>query len=110
MIEVTSDNFEAEVLKSMKPVVIDLWAPWCAPCKMLGPVFEEVSKELTDYKFVKVNVQEEESLAKRFMVTGIPLLVIMRNGEEVGRFTGYRPKDELIAEIKEIVMNEEMNE
>ena len=108
MIEVTQDNIDAEVIKSDKPVIIDLWAPWCAPCRMLGPVFEEVSKELTDYKFVKVNVQEEEELAKQFMVSGIPLIVVMKKGQEIGRFTGYRQKDELIAEIKEIVMKSEM--
>lgn len=109
MIEVTKDNYKAEVLKSGKPVVIDLWAPWCAPCRMMGPVFEEISKEMPEYKFVKVNVQEEEGLAKDFMVSGIPLIVVMKNGEEIGRFTGYRPKDELIAEIKEIVMKNEMS-
>jgi thioredoxin 1 len=108
VIEVNSENFEREVINSEKVVVMDLWASWCAPCQMMGHIISEVSNELTQYKFVKVNVDEEPELAKRFLVSSIPLIVVLKGGEEIGRFTGFRPAPAFKNEINELVMNYEM--
>jgi len=105
MLSINQNNFEKEVVKSDKIVVIDFHAPWCMPCQMMGPSFEAASQELTNLKFVKVNIQENQSLGNKFMISGIPTIVLMKDGEEIGRFSGFRPKDELIKEIKEIIMN-----
>jgi len=110
MLNVNEANFADEVLKSSKPVVIDFWATWCMPCQMMGPVFEQVSKLLPDVKFVKVNVDDNPSLASKFFVSGIPTIVVLKAGKELSRFSGYRDLDGLVASIKEIVMTDEMND
>ncbi|MBD3311907.1 thioredoxin [archaeon] len=107
-VSVTTDSFEKEVVNADKPVIIDLWAPWCMPCQMMAPVFKEVSEELTNYKFVKINIDEENLIAKDLLVTGIPLIVIYEDGEEIGRFVGYKDKQALINEIKEIIMKNQV--
>jgi len=104
MLSVDEDTFEKVVLKSDKIVIIDFWAPWCMPCQMMSPVFEEVSLEMPDYKFVKLNVQENQRLASEFLVKGIPTIVLMKDGEELGRFSGFRPKQDLMNEIKELII------
>ncbi len=101
---VTEKSFDKEVLQSDKPVVIDFWAPWCMPCLMMNPFYEEISKEMTNLKFVKINVEEEQGLGNEFLITGIPTVVVLNKGVEIGRFSGYRPKEDLAREIKEILI------
>ncbi len=93
---VTSKNFEAEVLKSDKPVLVDFWASWCGPCKMVSPLIDELSEEHSEYKFCKVNVDDESALATKFNVMSIPNLVVFKNGEMTKQSAGARPKDEIL--------------
>lgn len=96
IIHVTNDNFEAEVLQSDKPVVIDFWAVWCGPCQMLGPVFEEMSNEVQDVKFVKVNVDEEPDLASRYGVMSIPTLILIKDGKPEKTMVGLQSKEAIL--------------
>lgn len=93
--EVSESNFEKEVLKSDKPVVVDFWAPWCGPCKMIAPVFEKMSHEMKNVKFVKLNVDENTQLAQQNGVMGIPCLIVYKNGEEVDRVVGFQDETTL---------------
>jgi thioredoxin 1 len=103
-INVTSSNFEKEVVKSEIPVIIDFWASWCGPCQMMGPVFEDLSKDFDGkLKFAKVNVEEEESLPAQFGVSGIPCLIVTKKGKEIDRIVGFAPKEVLREKIKEII-------
>lgn len=96
MINLTSKNFEEEVLKSEKPVLVDFWAIWCGPCQMIAPIVEEIAKENEDkLKVGKVNVDEATDLAVKFDVASIPTLILFRNGNIVGTIVGYREKEEL---------------
>ena len=96
MINLTSKNFEEEVLKSEKPVLVDFWATWCGPCQMIVPIVEEIAKENEDkLKVGKVNVDEATDLAVKFDVASIPTLILFRNGNIVGTIVGYREKEEL---------------
>ena len=89
-------NFETEVLKSEKPVLIDFWAPWCAPCRMMGPVIEQLAAEYDGKaKVGKVNVDEETGLAQQFQVMSIPTIVLMKNGKVINQLIGVRSKAEL---------------
>ena len=92
---VNENNFETEVLKSEKKVVVDFNAEWCGPCKMLAPVIEEISEAKTDVKFVSVNVDENQNLASEYNVMSIPCLVIIENGKEVKRSVGLMPRPEI---------------
>ena len=92
---VTKENFEAEVLKADKTVLVDFWATWCGPCKMIAPVIEEIANERSDIKICKVNVDEQGELSIKYGVMSIPTLMIFRNGEAVQTAIGYRPKDEI---------------
>lgn len=103
MIELNEDNFEKEVLKSDKPVLVDFWADWCGPCKMMAPIFEKVFKEFTKIKFAKLDVQSNKSLANKYDVTGIPCLILFENGKEKDRITGYLPEEQLKEKIKAII-------
>ena len=96
----TKDNFENEVLKSDKTVLIDFYADWCAPCRMLAPIIEEIAKENADIKVGKINVDEQPQLASAFKVSSIPMIVVIKNGEIVNSSVGYRAKDEILALIK----------
>ena len=96
-IKITRENFEREVLQSDKPVLIDFWAPWCGPCRMLSPVISEIAEEYKgNIKVGKVNVDEEEELAAIFRVSSIPLLVVMKDGKVVNSAVGVRPKEQIV--------------
>ena len=96
-ISVNKNNFNQEVLNSDKPVLMDFWAPWCGPCRMVVPLVEEIAKERSDIKVVKINVDEEQELAMQFGVMSIPTLVVMKNGMIVNQVTGARPKAQILA-------------
>ena len=94
--EVTSANFEEEVLKSEKPVLIDFYATWCGPCKILSPMVEEAAQENEDVKFVKIDIDKTEDIAIKYQVMSIPTLVLIQNGEEKDRRVGILDKDQIL--------------
>ena len=96
-ININKDNFQEEVLNSDKPVLLDFWAPWCGPCRMVAPIVEEIAGERPDIKVGKVNVDEEQDLARQFGVISIPTLVVVKNGEVVNQSVGARPKNQILA-------------
>ena len=93
---ITKDNFEEEVVKSDRTVLIDFWAPWCMPCRMLAPTLEEIAAERPDVKVCKVNTDEQMELAIQFQITSIPCLFVIKNGKAVDRLEGLRPKEEIL--------------
>ncbi len=94
---ITKENFEAEVMNSDRPVLIDFWAPWCGPCRMLSPTISEIAEEYGDkVKVCKVNVDEQGELASTFGVMSIPTLVVIKEGKVVNSVTGVRPKDQIV--------------
>lgn len=97
---ITKDNFEAEVLKAEGTVLIDFWASWCGPCRMLSPVVDEVAEEHPDIKVGKINIDEEPSLAQQFGVMSIPTLMVFRGGEKVEESVGVVPKGQIERMIK----------
>jgi thioredoxin 1 len=99
-VKITSENFDQEVLKSDKPVLLDLWASWCGPCKMLSPIVDQVAAENDDIKVGKVNVDEEGDLAAQFGVTAIPTLLVFKDGKLVNQSVGFIPKDKVLALVK----------
>ena len=94
---ITAANFEEEVIKSEKTVLVDFWATWCGPCRMLAPVIEEISEERTDIKVCKVDVDEEPELAAEYGIQSIPTLLVFKDGKAVNKSIGVRPKDDIIA-------------
>ena len=92
VVNLTLENFEAEVIKSNVPVLVDFWASWCGPCRMLSPIVDEIAEERTDIKVGKVNVDEQEELAMRFGIMSIPTLIVFKNGEAVRKTMGVQPK------------------
>ncbi len=97
VINITSANFESEVLHSDKPVLLDFWAAWCGPCRMLSPIVDEVAEERGDIKVGKVNVDEQPELAGQFDVMSIPTLLVFENGKLVNRAVGARPKSGVLS-------------
>ena len=95
-VNVTNANFKSEVLDSSTPVLIDFYANWCMPCKMLSPVIEEISQEVSHAKVCKVNIDEEPELAQQFQVMSIPTLVVMKDGKVVNAAMGVRPKKDIL--------------
>ena len=105
-LKITAANFENEVLRSDKPVLLDFYADWCGPCKMLSPVLSEIADEYADViRVAKVNVDDEPELAMKFKVSSIPMLVLFKNGKIISTSVGYRPKDEILNELK-LYMNQ----
>lgn len=102
MISLTKENFDKEVKESEIPVIVDFWASWCMPCKMMSPVFEELSGEYSGkLKFAKLNTDEQSELANQYGITGIPCLIVMEKGKEKTRLVGYMGKDVLKTKIDE---------
>lgn len=97
VIKVDKNNFQSEVMNSDKPVLVDFWAPWCGPCRMVGPVVEEIAGERSDIKVCKVNVDEQPELASQFSVMSIPTLVVMKDGKVANQTVGARPKGQILA-------------
>ena len=97
VIHINKNNFRNEVLNSEKPVLLDFWAPWCGPCRMVSPIVDEIAQERQDILVGKVNVDEEMELAAQFQVMSIPTLVVLKNGQVVNRVVGARPKDAILS-------------
>ena len=100
IIDLTKENFQAEVTKSGKPVLVDFWAVWCGPCQMMAPILHELETEMPDVQIGKVNVDEQMDLARQFRVVSIPTLIIFKNGQEVQRMVGVTSKEELKDALK----------
>ena len=100
MLTITNDNFEQEVLKSDKKVLVDFWASWCGPCRMLSPIIDEVAKSTDKVKVGKVNVDEESDLATKFAVMSIPTLILFENGKPVKQMVGAQPKSAILSMIE----------
>ena len=96
VIHINKENFHQEVIASDKPVLLDFWAPWCGPCRLLAPILDAVAEEREDIKVVKINVDEEPELAGQFRVYSIPTLAVMKNGQLVHQSAGARPKAQIL--------------
>lgn len=101
VVTITKENFENEVMKSDKPVLIDFWASWCGPCRMVSPVIDEIAKENTDFKVGKINVDEQGELAQAFKVMSIPTLVVVKDGKISAHSVGVKPKAQILQMINE---------
>ena len=99
IIHINKDNFHEEVIGSDKPVLLDFWAPWCGPCRLMSPILDQLAEENEDIKVAKVNVDEEPELAGQFRVYSIPTLTVMKNGELVHQSAGAKPKNQILSMI-----------
>ena len=95
-ININKNNFQSEVMNSDKPVLLDFWAPWCAPCRMVVPIIEEIAGERSDIRVGKINVDEQPELTSKFGIMSIPTLVVMKNGKIVQQVSGVRPKNAIL--------------
>jgi thioredoxin 1 len=100
LFEVTDTNFQAEVIESEQPVLVDFWAPWCGPCRVVAPVLEEIAAEREDLRIVKLNVDENQQTAATFEVLSIPTLILFKNGQVAKKVIGAYPKKRLEAELE----------
>ena len=98
--EVTDTNFDAEVLESSTPVLVDFWAPWCGPCRVVGPVLEEIAGEREDLRIVKLNIDDNQQTAARYQVLSIPTMILFKAGQPVKTVIGAYPKQRLQAELE----------
>ena len=96
-IQVNKDNFQEVVLNSDKPVLVDFWASWCGPCRMVAPILEEIANERSDVKVCKINVDEEPELAGRYNVMSIPTMIVVKEGQVVNQAVGARPKSQILS-------------
>lgn len=101
VIHITKNNFEAEVIHSDKPVLLDFWADWCGPCRMIAPALEELAEDREDIKVGKINVDQEPALAQQFGIMTIPTLVVVKDGKVAGQVSGARPKSAIDAFISD---------
>jgi thioredoxin 1 len=101
ILNVTKENFENDIIESEKTVLLDFYADWCGPCKMLSPIVEEIAEENPQYLVGKINVDNEPELAAAFSVQSIPLLVVMKNGKIAGQVVGYRLKEQILSLLAE---------
>ena len=99
-LNINKNNFVEEVMNSEKPVLVDFWASWCGPCRMVIPVVEKIAEEYPEYKVVKVNVDEEQELASQFGVMSIPTLMVVKNGEVVNKSVGAKNKQQILAMLQ----------
>lgn len=97
VITLTKENFEAEALKANVPVLVDFWASWCGPCRMVSPIVDEIAEERADIKVGKINVDEQGEMAQQFGVMSIPTLVVMKNGQIANKAVGAMPKEDILA-------------
>jgi thioredoxin 1 len=98
--EVTDNNFQAEVIEADTPVLVDFWAPWCGPCRVVGPVLEEIAQERADLRIVKLNVDENQQTAAQFQVLSIPTMILFKAGAPVKTVVGAYPKKKIEAELE----------
>lgn len=101
VINITNENFEAEVINSEKPVLLDFWASWCGPCKMIAPIVHEIADERADIKVGKVNVDEEMKLAMKFGISSIPTLIVIKNGKATAQSVGFISKGQILALLED---------
>lgn len=100
IVHITAENYEAQVEKAAGKILLDFWAPWCGPCRMIAPILEQIAEEDESVTIGKVNVDEEVALAAKFGIVSIPTLVVMENGKPVNTAVGYRPKADILALLK----------
>ena len=101
VLHITKENFNAEVVNSDRPVLLDFWATWCGPCRMVGPLVEEIAAEHPEIKVGKINVDEQPELAAQFQIMSIPTLMVVKNGQITQRVVGARPKAQILALVQE---------